>query len=142
MPARKIRRRLRVTLSSEPLPELDVVAVRVADLGAGVLLPDLWSPRRLDALRREMVECTLHVLDLERHHPVTEVLAARRRFGTRLRIAHQLDRGPAEVEIDEIERSERRDRNAVTRADLESEHVGIEPDRLLRPAGEELDVVD
>src|SRR5262245_60754713 len=61
-----------VTRSSEPLAELDVVAVRIADLGPRVLLACLRPPHRLDAFRSEVVERALHVLDLERHHPVAE----------------------------------------------------------------------
>ena len=68
-----------VVCSSEPLPELDVVAVWVADLRPRVGLANPWPPDDVDALGRQIVGRPLHVVDFECHHAVSEMFSLRGR---------------------------------------------------------------
>jgi hypothetical protein len=67
------------------------VAVGVADLGARVRRPPDRSPARLDAVRLEVRERALHVLDLERHHPVAQAFARSSLLHPLFRITHELE---------------------------------------------------
>ena len=65
--------------SSEPLPELDVIAVGVADLRPGIGLANPWTPDDIDTLGPQIVSRLLHIVDFERHHAVSEMFSLRGR---------------------------------------------------------------
>jgi 1,4-dihydroxy-2-naphthoate octaprenyltransferase len=136
--------RRRARLAPIPLPQFDGIAVRVADLGAGVVGTFHRSPGRRYALGIERRERSVHVLHLEGEAlPAEALLAAARsdrlrRFG----IAHHLDRRAAKLEIDEVERAGGRARDARAFALAETEDAGVEGHRALGRGGQELDVVD
>ena len=65
--------------SSEPLPELDVIAVGVADLRPGIGLANPWTPDDIDTLGPQIVGRPLHIVDFERNHAVSQMLSLRSR---------------------------------------------------------------
>jgi len=65
--------------SSEPLPELDVIAVGVADLRPGIGLANPWTPDDVNTLGRQLVGRPLHVVDFESDHAVSEMFSLRGR---------------------------------------------------------------
>src|SRR5580765_9032892 len=94
--------------ASVPLPELDRIPVRVADFGAGIVGSLDRPPGAIDALRPERGERVIHVLHLQREAlPAETLLAGACRDRSGFGIAHDLDRGAAELEVDEIERTRR-----------------------------------
>src|SRR5262249_26152280 len=125
------RRRARALLAPDPLPQLDRIPVRIADLGARILGPLHRPPGGRHAFRVERAQRRIHVVDFQREAlPAEALLAAAQRqrfFG----IAHQLNGRAAELEVDEIQRTVRRAWNALPLAYLEAEHVGVESDRAL-----------
>src|SRR5690242_1126980 len=130
-------------LSPVPAPQLDVIAVRIADLGAVVLLLEDRAPDRLDPFSLQHLERAPHVVDLQRHHAVAQPQRRRRGLDRNARVAEQLDRRAAQIEVGEIERpGPARKRDALAQLHLEAENAGIELDAALELPGDDLDVVD
>src|SRR6266481_1704823 len=85
--------------SSEPLPELDVVAVGVADLRPRIGLPDSWAPDDVDTLGFQIVGRLLHVVDFERDHAVPEMLVLWSRGDRSALVRDQLNDGATQVQV-------------------------------------------
>src|SRR5215471_16945082 len=58
----------------EPLPKLDTVPVGIADFRPRVGLANSWAPDDLDTVGLQIVGRLLHIVDLERNHPVSQML--------------------------------------------------------------------
>src|SRR5436305_35990 len=57
--------------SAEPLAQFNRVAVRVADLGAGIGRCDTRAPGDVDTLCLQIVDRAIHILDFERDQAIT-----------------------------------------------------------------------
>src|SRR5207249_4400506 len=129
--------------ATEPVPQLDAVSVRIADLRPRILaFAHPRPPGDRDALLVQIRDGALHVRHFESHHAIAQVLLrGRGRDGPT--VLDQLDRCPTEIQIGEIQRdAEARAVDPISCADLESEHVGIELHGALEVSGHDLDVVD
>src|SRR6516165_11662879 len=81
--------------SPKPLPKLDTVAVGVADFRSGVGVANSWAPDDVDTLGPQIVGRLLHVVDLERNHPVSQMLGLWSRVDCSAFVCDQLDDGAA-----------------------------------------------
>src|SRR6516164_681646 len=88
-----------VISSCEPLPELDAVTVRVADLRPRIRLANSWSPYDLDTSGAQIVGRLLHVVDFERDHAIPEMLVLWSRVDRSAVVRDQLDDGAAQVQV-------------------------------------------
>src|SRR5215469_15485698 len=79
----------------EPLPKLDPVAVGVTDLSPRIGLANSWAPDDVDTLGPQIVGRLLHIVDLERNHPISQMLGLWSRVDRSTVIADQLDGGAA-----------------------------------------------
>src|SRR5271166_7029756 len=93
-----------VISSREPLPQLDVVAVWVADLRPRVRVANSRAPYDLDTLGPQIVGRLRHVFDFERDHAVPEVLTPWSRLDSSALVRDQFDDRAAEVQVHEINR--------------------------------------
>src|SRR3954447_23496891 len=98
------RRRVAATASPKPLPQFDAVAVRIADLGAGIGVAHHRTPDDIDALFLQVIGVLRYVVDYERDHAIAEMLQLWRRIDRQALICDQLDDRAAKIEIDEVER--------------------------------------
>src|SRR6516164_5018119 len=113
--------------STEPLSEFDVVAVGIADFGAGIGFADPRAPHNVDSFLLQIVGCLLHVVDFESDHAISEMLVLRCRIDRRPLIRDQLDGSAAEVEVNELDRHAKTGAlNPVAHSHLEPKHAGIE----------------
>src|SRR5436190_4606193 len=91
-----------------------------------------------------MRERAIHVLDLERDTlpSLAQFRRPRRNGAFLLRESHHLERGAADIQIDQIERPERRRRYTHALPHTEAERLGIELHCAVGLGREQLDVVD
>ena len=85
----------------------------------------------------------LHVLDFERDHAIAEMLPLRRGIDGDAVIRDQLDDGPAQLQINEIDRhAEPGTLDPIARFHPEPEHLDIETLRPIWLISNDLDMVD
>src|SRR5262249_2196584 len=126
-----------------PLPELDAVAVRVADLRPRIGFPDPRTPDDLDTLASQIIGGALHVVDFERNHAVSEMLLHRSGVDSSALVRDQFDDGAAEVQINDIDRHAHTGLlDPVSQFDSESQNFGIELDSSIKLIRDDLDMVD
>src|SRR5574342_198359 len=127
---------LRSPCSVEPLSELDVVAVGIADLRSGVPFAELRPPDEVDPLRPQEFGRRLHVIDFERHHAIAEVLVLRSGLNGSALIRNELDCRTAQIQVHKAHRhAKRRAVDPVAGPHLEPQDLRVEfygSDRLVR----------
>src|SRR5512134_2132215 len=97
-----------MTSGAQPLPELDWIAVRIANLGASIGWPLDGSPCNLHSLLLQYAQCVVHVIYLEREAlPAEPLLGTTRRNSLGCGIAHDLDGRAAKLKVYEIKWTER-----------------------------------
>ena len=117
--------------------------VGIADLRPRILLARSRAPHRLDALALQVFERARHVVDLEGHHPVAQMLGGRSGRHHRALEFDELHGRTTQIEIHDVQRRSRaRTADPVLRANLEAEHLGVELNRSIELIGDDLDVID
>src|SRR5215472_15939876 len=127
----------------EPLPKLDTVPVGIADFRPRVGLANSWAPDDLDTVGLQIVGRLLHIVDLERNHPVSQMLGLWSRVDCSAFVCDQLDDGAAEIQIDQVDgHTQTRAFDPVAGFHLEAQNIGIELYSAIELISDDFDVVD
>ena|SRR5215472_287419 len=87
----------------EPLPKLNPVAVGVADFCPRIRLAHPWAPDNVDTLGPQIVGRLLHIVNFERDHPISQMLALWSRIHGSAIMLDQLDDGAAQIQIGQVD---------------------------------------